>query len=100
MLQLFRWCWHREDKPEQKLTQMQMILQEGECFIQQLRAMTALMQEAQNEHCAQLQNEMELAKEALKTNAKCLARFQNVMDLVNTKKAWDEHRVQYRIRWI
>jgi hypothetical protein len=59
MLQLLRRCWYREEETEHKPTLPQMILQGGESFVKQLRATTTLMQEAQDEHCTQLQNEME-----------------------------------------
>jgi hypothetical protein len=83
---------------EQKPTEMQMILQEDESFVQQQRATTGLMQEAQNKHCAQLQNETELVMEVMKANARCLAQFQNVVDLMKTIKARDEHCAQLQIQ--
>jgi hypothetical protein len=94
ILQLLRRRWHREDETEQKPTEMQMILQEGENFVQELRATIALIQEAQDEHCAQLQNKTESVTETMKVNARHLVQFQNVMDLVKMIKARDEHLSQ------
>jgi hypothetical protein len=94
MLQLLRWCWHREDETEQNQTELQMISQDGESFIQQLRAMPALMQEAKDKQCAQIQNEMESVKETMKVNERHLAQFQNMMDLVKMIKAGDGHLAQ------
>jgi hypothetical protein len=69
MLQFLRQCWHREDETEQKQTQLQMILRGGGGnFIWQLTATMALMQEAQDEHCARFQNEMESVKKVMVVN--------------------------------
>jgi hypothetical protein len=93
MLELLRWCWHREVETEQKLTQLQMNLQGSKSFVGQLRAPKAFMQEEQDKHWAQFQYEMELVKEVMKANERHLAQFLNVMDFIKIK-VWDEHLSQ------
>jgi hypothetical protein len=59
-----------------------------------LRAM-ALIQEAQDEHCTQLQNEMKSVKEAMKPNERHFAQPQN---LVKTIRWGTNTLLSYRIR--
>jgi hypothetical protein len=85
MLQHFQQCWHGVYTREQKQTRLQMNLQVGKSFVQQLRATMALIQEEQDKHNAQLQNEMESVKEVMKAQERHLTELQNVMDLLKMR---------------
>jgi hypothetical protein len=101
MLQHLQQCWHGEYAREQKWTRLQKNLRVGKSFVRQLRATMALMQEAQNEHYAQLQNEMKLVKGVMKANERHLAQLQNVMDLEKMRiKTGMNTLLSYRIRWV
>jgi hypothetical protein len=94
ILRLLQRLRHLQNKMKQLETKVQMDSQVGETFIQQLRAMMALMQKAEDEHCAQLQTEIETLKELTKANERNLAQFENAIDLVKTIKPGDEHLAQ------
>jgi hypothetical protein len=62
-----------------------MNLQGAESFLLQLRVVMALMQEAQDEHCASFQNVVDLAK-TIEAGDEQLAQFQNQMGLMEEAK--------------
>ncbi|PNF24555.1 hypothetical protein B7P43_G05376 [Cryptotermes secundus] len=93
LLLLLQQRQHREK--EQNPAEVQMILQEHESIMQQLRAMIALMQDSQDKHCIQLQNEIESMKEVGKAKERHLDQIQHMMmGLVKMIKVGNEHLAQ------
>jgi chromosome segregation ATPase len=90
LLLLCQWLRNRKYETKQIPTEVQMNLQEDERFIQQLRAMTALMQESHEEDYVQLQSELKSLKEVRKVHQRHIDQYQNLMDLVKTIRAGDE----------
>jgi hypothetical protein len=89
VLQLFRRSWHREEEREEKLDELEMITQQSEVFVQEMRVRMENMQEAHKEHCAEFQKQMELLKKTMRRKDTPNTDFQNVMDIVKTAKAGD-----------
>jgi hypothetical protein len=86
MLQLLRRNRKEADTDADEFT-------EAESFLRQLRATMALVQEAQEGHCARFQNVMDLAKTIMARNEH-LSQLQNQMGLMEAMKAEGEHRAQ------
>ena len=85
-------CIRGEYEREQDLTQLPRNIQVGESIIRQLRGIMANIQEAQDEHSAQVENEMESMKEEMEMRERYFTEYQNEMDSIKTRiKAQDDH---------
>ena len=71
---------HGEYEREQDWTQLPRNIQVGESIIQQLRDIVAFTQEAQDEHNAQVKNQLESMKEEMEMKERYFTELQNEID--------------------
>ncbi|PNF43738.1 hypothetical protein B7P43_G13774 [Cryptotermes secundus] len=94
LLLLLQQRQHREK--EQNPAEVQMILQEHESIIQQLRAMIALMQ-AKERHLDQIQHMMMGLVKMIKVGNEHLAQLENEVDLIQkAREEKNEHLTQIK----
>jgi hypothetical protein len=88
---------HEEDERKQEeLSQLRILLQEFQRFVQELRGASAFMQKL-DERRAQFQNEMDTLKMFLELEDECQSQLENEMVSLRTiMKVEQERRAQFR----
>jgi hypothetical protein len=89
--------WHRGDEREQKLSQLRMLVKEGNSFMLELRATLALVKDAEAHRHAQFQNVMDSVRKMMMERDERCAEVQNDMDSMKMlMKVEDERRAQFQ----
>jgi hypothetical protein len=94
ILQLLQQRRRRKNKIEQMQTEMQMILKEDESYIEVVRSTIAVIQEALEDDCAEIQVEIESAREVMKSNETRLAQIRNIKYSVEMIKAQLQNQME------
>jgi hypothetical protein len=99
LLQCLHQRWHGEYEREQDQTQLPRNLRVGESIIRQLRDRVVFMREAQVEHNAELEDELESMKEEMEARERYFTELQNVTDSVKTRiNARDDHLARLKVQ--
>jgi hypothetical protein len=89
--------WHREDETEQKLSQLRMLVQEGDSFMLELTTTLALVKDAKVHRHAQFQNVMDSVRKMMMERDERYTEVQNDMDSMKMlMKVEDERRAQFQ----